>query len=80
MLHDLNTSPNEICLNELVEVYDLNILTNRMTTMTNYSYVIMFYLLNLVHNKYNSIYMKVFDYVTQIIILNLLKQINSDLV
>ena len=80
MLHDLNTSPNEICLNELVEVYDLNILTNRMTTMTKYSYVIMFYLLNLVHNKYNSIYMKVFDYVTQIIILNLLKQINSDLV
>ena len=70
MLHDLNTSPNEICLNELVEVYDLNILTNRMTTMTKYSYVIMFYLLNLVHNKYNSIYMKVFDHVTQIIISN----------
>ena len=70
MLHDLNTSPNEICLNELVEVYDLTILTNRMTTMTKYSYVIMFYLLNLVHNKYISIYMKVFDNVTQIIIFN----------
>jgi len=38
--------------------------------MTKYSYVIMFYLLNLVHNKYNSIYMKVFDHVTQIIISN----------